>query len=80
MASGFQIPEARKAAATEYLAALEDFTTKWMALDDFARIQEDLEQVLILYTLQGYKRAFIGRMARSLQVGTGIALALFLVA
>jgi len=47
------------------------FTERWSSLDEWQRIQEDLEQVLILFTLQRYKRIFVQGMARILSWGAG---------
>ena|SRR3989442_1332474 len=72
----FKSNVARKKAAKKYVESLQDFSTRWMKLTEEERMQEDLEQVLILYTLQAYKREFVKRLARSLQIGTALFLVL----
>jgi hypothetical protein len=62
----------RERAAQAYLEALESYTKMWSELKEWELLQEDLEQLLILYTLQAYKRTFVKRMARILGLGTAI--------
>ena len=66
----------RERAAQMYVKGLEDFTTMWSGLNEWELLQEDLEQLLILYTLQAYKRTFVKRMASILRIGIFIFLVL----
>jgi hypothetical protein len=61
--------ELREQAAQDYLAGLEKFTTDWSSMNEWEHVQEDIEQVLILFTLQAYKRMFARGMARIFQRG-----------
>jgi hypothetical protein len=62
-------PNARDLAANDYVDKLKTFTRNWTAMSEWEHMQEDLEQVLILYVLQAYKREFARRMAFILEVG-----------
>ena len=61
--------ELREQAAKDYLTGLEKFTKDWSSMSEWEHIQEDIEQVLILFTLQAYKRMFAKAMAQILQSG-----------
>jgi hypothetical protein len=65
-------PTSRNAAdlaANQYVNNLHTFTDDWSAISEWEHMQEDLEQVLILYVLQAYKREFAKRMAFILEAG-----------
>lgn len=70
--------ELREQAARDYLTGLEKFTKDWSSMNEWEHIQEDIEQVLILFTLQAYKRMLAKGMARIFE--TGIILSALLLA
>jgi hypothetical protein len=67
---------ARDLAANQYVNNLNTFTHNWAAMSEWEHMQEDLEQVLILYVLQAYKREFAKRMAFILEIGLLVFVAL----
>jgi hypothetical protein len=67
----------REKAAQEYLSGLQKFTTEWTSMNEWEHIQEDLEQVLILFTLQAYKRMFARGMAHIFESGVILFVLLF---
>jgi preprotein translocase subunit Sec61beta len=61
--------ELREQAAKDYLTGLEKFTKDWSSMNEWEHIQEDIEQVLILFTLQAYKRMLARQMAQIFETG-----------
>jgi hypothetical protein len=61
--------ELREQAAKDYLTGLEKFTRDWSSMNEWEHIQEDIEQVLILFTLQAYKRLLARGMAQIFETG-----------
>lgn len=76
----FKGKEIRQRLIQEYLKNLKEFTIRWIELNESEKLQEDLEQVFILFTLQAYKRAFVKKMAHNLQIGISLFIALIAIA